>query len=510
MIPALRVAPRPLIVASTVISGVFFAFLPLVPAKAQAARPAPAVKSHAITNPTVVEGTVPALLVSDIHFDPFHDPAKTKQLATAPVSEWRSILSATPSSDQPQAFAALQQSCHARGVDTPYVLLRASLSAMHARQPDAKFMTVTGDLMAHGFPCRFAAVFPGAASGDYEAFALKTIAFVMEELRHEFPAIPVYAALGNNDSGCEDYRLDPGSNFVAQAGKILAQGLPASQQQQAIRQSAAGSYYSVTMALPMREARIIAVNDLFLSPKYNTCAGKQDTSGATAEMAWLEQQLSDARQLKQKVWIIGHIPPGVDPYSTVLKFRDVCGGQSPVLFLASDRMADLMVEYADVVRLGIFGHTHMDEMRLLEPSAGSALAAEGHRVAVKLVPSISPVDGNNPSFTVARVNPSTAQLQDYDVIAASNQTGVGTTWSTEYNFAKTYHQAVFSSATLKKMTDSFSKDRGANTLPSQAYIRDYFVGDMSRALTPFWPTYVCAVQNHTTKGFAACVCSTPQ
>ena len=81
------------------------------------------------------------------------------------------------------------------------------------------------------------------------------------------------------------------------------------------------------------------------------------------------------------------------------------------MFLSSDKMADLLIEYGDVIRLGIFAHSHMDEIRLLEPE-GSA-SSPAHGVAIKMVPSISPVDGNNPSFTVARVNPSSAVLQNY-------------------------------------------------------------------------------------------------
>ena len=53
----------------------------------------------------------------------------------------------------------------------------------------------------------------------------------MEELRASFPGMPVYVALGNNDTGCGDYQLDAGSSFLAQAGKIVAEGLPPSQQQ---------------------------------------------------------------------------------------------------------------------------------------------------------------------------------------------------------------------------------------------------------------------------------------
>jgi sphingomyelin phosphodiesterase acid-like 3 len=226
-------------------------------------------------------------------------------------------------------------------------------------------------------------------------------------------------------------------------------------------------------------------------------------------MAWLERQLQEARESGQSVWVMGHIPTGIDPYSTVAKLRDVCEGQAPVEFLSSDKMADLMVEYADVVRLAIFGHTHMDEMRLLEPAGGKAPGAEADRVAVKVVASISPVDGNHPSFTEARVNPNSARLENYEVIAASNQTGVAASWTTEYDFAKTFHEPEFSPSTVKKLIDEFRNDRFANTAASQAYIRDYFVGDMSLELTPFWPEYVCALSNHTAKAFAACVCSAP-
>ena len=38
--------------------------------------------------------TVPAVLLSDLHFDPFHDPAKTALLVQAPVKQWDAILDA--------------------------------------------------------------------------------------------------------------------------------------------------------------------------------------------------------------------------------------------------------------------------------------------------------------------------------------------------------------------------------------------------------------------------------
>ncbi len=456
--------------------------------------------------------TIAALLVSDIHFDPFHDPAKVQQLVDAPISQWSSILSAPPSPDQPQDFAALQKTCHARGVDTPFSLLHSSLEAMRSRQPDAQFLTVSGDLLAHSFSCRFTTLFPGSTESDYQAFVLKTLSFVMGELRAGFPGVPVYVALGNNDTACGDYRLDPGSDFLLRSGRIIADGLPPSQQRQARKEFAKGGYYSLTMAAPMRDTRLIVVNDIFLSPNYSTCAGRPDSAATPAEMLWFEEQLAEARRMGQRVWVMGHIPPGVNPYSTVAKIKDVCGNEAPEMFLSSDKLADLMIEYGDVIRLGIFAHTHMDEMRLLEPQ-GSAQqnsfehSVFKHSVAIKIVPSISPVDGNNPSFTVARVNRATAALRDYEVIAASNQSGIATTWSKEYDYAQAYHEAQFSPSTVKKLIAEFENDRGATTEASQEYIRNYFVGDRSSELKGFWPLYVCALANHTAKAYAACVCS---
>lgn len=449
--------------------------------------------------------TVPALLVSDIHFDPFYDPDKVKKLIAAPASQWRSILSEPPSPNQQKAFDALQQTCRARGADTSFALFLSSLAAMRAAQPNAKFMTVSGDLIAHGFSCRYATLEPGSTPSDSRAFVLKTLSFVMGELRAAFPGIPVYMALGNNDSDCGDNRLDAGSDFLAQAGRIAAEGLSASQREQAAREFATGGYYSVTMAEPMRATRIVVLNDLFLAPQYRTCAGKPDAACAAREMGWLEQQLAQARQVGQKAWVVGHIPPGIDPFSTVMRFRNVCGGETPVMGLQSDKLADVLMEYADVVRLGIFGHTHMDEMHLLEPEGGKPELAGEHRVALKTVPSISPVNGNRPAFTVARVNPSTAMLVDYKVVAASNRTGIAATWATEYDYGQTYREAEFSPAALQKLIGEMKADGGVK---SKAYIRNFFAGDLSTMLSPFWPQYACTLDNHTAKAYTACVCAT--
>ena len=448
------------------------------------------------------DATIPALLVGDIHFDPFHDPAKVPQLIGAAESQWSTILAAPASPDQQQAFASLQRKCPTRGVDTSYALLQSALGAMRTKQPDAQFVTVSGDLIAHSFFCRYKAILPESTQSDYQAFVLKTLSFVTGVLRASFPAVPIYIALGNNDTPCDDYRLDAGSDFLSQVGKIITTGLPLSQQQQALQAFAEGGHYSLTMPAPVRDTRLLVINDLFMSTHYRTCAGTPDVTATTAELAWLREQLNQARQSGQKVWVMGHIPPGIDLYSTVTHLRDVCGTGAADMFLSSDALPDLLVEFGDAVRLGIFAHSHMDEIRLLEPSGGTP----GHSVAIKVVPSISAIDGNNPSFTIARVNPSLAQLQNYEVIAASNQTGIATKWSKEYGYAQTYHAADFAPSSVKDLVTKFENDRSGKTGASEAYIHNFYVGRSSE-LELFWPEYLCLLRNHTAKAFAACACS---
>ena len=148
------------------------------------------------------------------------------------------------------------------------------------------------------------------------------------------------------------------------------------------------------------------------------------------------------------------------------------------MFLSSEALPDLMAGYGDVIQLAIFAHTHMDEVRLLIPANGDA----AHRpVAVKMVASISPIDGNNPSFTLATIDPANAILADYRVIAASNQTGIDTNWTEEYDFAQMYHEPAFTATTLGSLIAGFKADPMAQTssepeLPARLHDRGRYAG----------------------------------
>ncbi len=449
---------------------------------------------------------VRALLVSDIHFEPFWDPAKAAQLAEAPASAWKGILTAPATGGREQRFDELQRTCGARGPDTSYVLYESSLKAMQVAVPDARFITLSGDLLAHKFHCKFNTILPQASAEEYRAFVRKTIEFTLDQLHEALPAARLYAALGNNDSDCDDYKLDAHSEFLKQTGELVADQLPKAQQASIEATFDSGGYYAAPLPPPLKQAEILVLDDVFMSRQYATCGGVKDSAGASEQLDWLRAKLEEARRKKENVWVMGHIPPGVDPYSTLRKFRNVCTGESPEMFLSSDDLPNLLAEYGDVIRLGVFGHTHMDEMRLLRGSEASSAHGD---VAVKLVPSISPVNGNNPSFTVAAIDTVTAQLADYQIFRSSNLTGIDASWTEEYDFDRTYKEQLFSAKTLASLTKGFVADVPAIKPPSEAYLRSYYVRDRSLELRLLWPQYSCALSNYTAESYSSCRCVTP-
>ncbi len=375
---------------------------------------------------------------------------------------------------------------------------------MEMAAPDAKFITLSGDLIAHSFPCKYKKLMPQSTPEEYRQFVEKTIKFVLGSLRGAFPAAPVYAALGNNDSDCDDYKVDANSDFLAQTGVLVSEGFAPSQRKAAQRTFAAAGYYSVPLPVPLEHTQLLVLDDVFMSRKYAACSGKADPAGAEAQIDWLRQKLTEARQKNKRVWVMGHIPPGIDPFATAIKLRNVCGGKAPDMFLTSDALPDLLAEFGDVIQLAIFGHTHMDEMRLLK-TYGQDASPPG--VAIKMVPSISPIDGNMPSFTVALVDSPSAKLADFQVFASSNESGIDATWNEEYDYAEAYKQSDFSAESLTRLVAGFQADPDASTGHSETYLRNYYVRDRSLELRLFWAQYVCAVSTYSIDAYRNCRCS---
>jgi sphingomyelin phosphodiesterase acid-like 3 len=455
--------------------------------------------------------TIPALFLSDIHFDPYADPAKVAKLNASPASDWVALLATPDSPTRAADTAALSKACPTRGLDTNAALFRSSLAALHANASHSTFVTLSGDLLAHSFDCKYKILLPESTHAGYLSFVEKTIRYEISSLRKALPGVPIYVAMGNNDSGCTDYALDPTHDeFLALTAKIVAEALPAPDRAAVLRDFTLGGYYNVPLA-HVPNTRLVVLDDVYLSSSYITCAGKPDPAPAAAQLAWLQTQLTEARNLHQRVWVLAHIPPGVNLYASARSLLTLCEGSQPNLFLSSEKLAEVLAANADVVRLALFGHTHSDEIRLLlpeRPTDNDQRSTPPLGVPVKIVASITPVNGNNPSFTLATIDPATATLADYTVIAASNPLRDDTTqWGPSYTYSAAYHQRAFDSAALLSLISALQADPGATTPASQAYLQNYAPGEPSPILQLAWPQYTCSLNHDSAAAFTACSCA---
>jgi sphingomyelin phosphodiesterase acid-like 3 len=255
----------------------------------------------------------------------------------------------------------------------------------------------------------------------------------------------------------------------------------------------------------MHNTRLIALQDIFESTHYRECNGEGSTAPAADQIAWLRAQLTKARQNGEQVWVMAHIPPGVDVYTAYHRYLfapgEACNVRQPQMFLSSPALGDTLAEFGDIVRLAIFAHTHMDEIKLLAGPNGTA-------VPVKLVPSISPINGNDPSFIVAQVSPQTAILKDYEVYTASNAQGAD--WGREYRFSEVYHLPDFSANSVQQLTSALIADKAGEDQTSRAYERYFLSGGGTFAalgLQRLWPEYSCSLRERDPAAFHRCMCS---
>ncbi len=491
-------------------------------------------------------------MLSDIHFDPFHDPAKLPQLLTEPIDHWPAILNSPTSPTQAADLQTLQNQCGGRALDTPWPLLKTTLAAAHNAEARPLFVTLSGDILTHEFPCRFRHTAPNTTPQELVAFSAKTVTFVLAQLRQAYPRTPVYASLGNNDSGCNDYRENPDDLFLKQT----ADALRAATLDLKVTFTPEGDY-AIPLPAPIEHTRLLVLEDIFESREFTTCAGSPDRTAEAAQIHWLRTQLADARTHNDHVWLMSHIPPGVDVYNSFRRYifqpAGLCNA-TPRPFLADTALPDALLDYADTVRLAVFGHSHMDEFRLLhrpaptaistalssrpEPSAtpssrpnelssrperseverpavGDARAEGTSQPAIpaKLVPSISPYAGNRPAFLVATVDPHTAILKDWRTFVSPSPDGSTPPWTEAYRFTTAFHVPDFSAASAEKLTSAFTADKSGQSPESTAFRQHYYPGDIglyALGLAQIWPAFACSAREVRPSAVHDCICGTPQ
>jgi sphingomyelin phosphodiesterase acid-like 3 len=429
--------------------------------------------------------TQQVVVFSDLHFDPFYDPTLADSLAGADVLRWPQVLER--SSDKTYS---------PNGKDTNYALMQSALRAMHQAAPATRLVLIAGDFLAHGFPENFRRSARDTSAAALAAFTARTVQFLAQQIGRAFPDAQILPALGNNDSGCGNYMVEPGSAFLrsfAEAWQPLVNrrgDVPDFVQTFAV----AGHY---TAAAPLIHARVVVMNDVYWTPRYKNPCGSPSSDPAGDAVTWLNRALADSRSRGEPVWLLMHVPVGIDVFAT-LTSKD----SALVMMLAPARAADLissMRQFGGTVRYAIHGHTHMTEFRVVGAADGTpAVGSQG-------IPAVSPVYGNNPSFVVLTVDSASGRITDYAMHVLTNLSeagpGVPGLWAEEYDLRTAYGLDGLSARSLFELEASIAGD----SVVRANYLRFYDSGTGRSAPTAAtWRAYWCGIANLESAAYVRC------
>jgi sphingomyelin phosphodiesterase acid-like 3 len=454
-------------------------------ANSQPAAPAPAVAGQ-------------VLVMSDLHFDPMADPGLVDQLAAVEPEQWSAVLDS--SSDR---------SLGRYGRDSNWMLLRSALQHMAETLPKPGFVLISGDFLAHGFRQEFDAAAKDHSDAAYRIFVRKTMQFLGLQLEQNFPATPILPALGNNDEECGDYQLQPGGPFLADTLPILRRLVGTAGGQGFDRDwKGYGNYTARAGGI-----RVLSTNTNFLSIHYrNACGSSADGDPAKATLAWLEAELAAAKEAQERVWLVYHIPPGIDGFATLR--RGACPDTMIPMWDQTHAAAflALLKRYADTVAAGFAGHTHMDDFRLIGD-------ADGRYGFALITPAVSPIFGQNPAFRTVVYDTQGGILDQttYDLTNLPQATaagGVSPEWRAEYTFTRQWSLPRVDLPSLDRLysliTDApAQREQWHRIFPGSSPVYWAPFSGESEQLAQAVRAFRCASGNLAPSDYGQCYCNSP-
>lgn len=432
-------------------------------------------------------GVAPFKIVvfSDVHFNPFYDPAIFQSLLNAPESEWAEIFNGSTVTG-PQTW----------GQDTYYPLLMRTFAKVCGQAARTPFVIFPGDILTHEFSSKFYALYGATDEAAMRAFTLKTVAFFAAQVREHCGDIPIMPSLGNNDSYAGDYQITPGGKFLSDTSNIYLSTLmmnKAGEESFTSTWTAGGYYVANSLA---SDLAIINLNTILFSR--HSPSGYE--AATLAQLSWFREALASTRAEGRRVWLLLHIPPGIDIFSTVTSYMDDTGHLSDATMMWQDEyqagFLETLGEYSDIIDAIFAGHTHMDEYRL-------AIKVGASRQGwVMTTPSISPIYGNNPAFKILTVSGGGWKTSDYESLNNSlSQT------DQIFRYYYTFSDVYGLSGILENSFPTLYQELGTDETKHQTYVDFYYSGhnETSPINDTNWPAYRCGIGEMLKESYLQCV-----
>ncbi|KAF7307444.1 SER THR protein phosphatase family protein [Mycena indigotica] len=388
------------------------------------------------------------LHVSDFHLDPRYATGAEANCTSGLCCRSHGFNSASPNTTLFPAPRFGAFNC-----DTPLALGLAALQAIPvltgAKGTGFDFTVYTGDLVSHDPDNQL--------SRDYVTY---TETVVFDLFKRTLGSGPVYAALGNHDSynQAQDAHHALGDS-LAQQFQWNYDHLAALWQHESWLPAAAvalaRAHYSAYMVQRHDGFRVICLNtDMWYRANYFNYI-QLDTPDNSGMLRFLTDELQDAEDAGDRVWIIGHVLSGWD-------------GSNP-LVNPTDLFYQIIDRYSPhVVANVFFGHTHEDQasqlhssfrtkseakarpqssMPTTQPTSAQGLRKPWHGW---IGPSLTPLNHLNSGFRMYEVDSSTFDIMnaytwksDVNTFSAlDHQLEFGPPYSFEYSTRDTYGPSV--------------------------------------------------------------------
>lgn len=293
-----------------------------------------------------------------------------------------------------------------------------------AMQEDVQFILFLGDLSAH-YACIGDCYLPPGKRFKHNEDISQALAGL-----HGIAAKsgkPLFYLPGNNDAIAGNYHSfadDRGQTPIslAQASPLFFPAIvPSSATTPPGLVSNPNARLGYYAAYPVEGIRLIALNTVIYSPKYESADGITQQVAGDEQMTWLAGQLKEATAKKEKVYIAMHIPPGLD-----YKKNAMWATARPW----ERRLLALCTKYQSTIAGVLFSHTHMDELRRLYDTTGKYVT----EVAIA-APGVSPNHKTNPAIKTVTYDARSKELLDF----TTHYTKSYTTWGSDsYTFSQTY------------------------------------------------------------------------
>ena len=418
-------------------------------------------------------------MLSDLHFDPYSDPAIMEELGAKLL---------------PGCGAPAAASYSRFGSDTNYPLLKSTLENVTAMAATNHihydYAIITGDFLVHDFDTTYRKCVGGGAE-SYRKFARDTLGFVDREIAKALPGVPTFAALGNNDSDQGDY-AEPSDSFLQDVGRDWSHAwgkFPPAAREKALASFTRAGNYAVPSPVTPKHDFVILNSNLWVARNTQACSDADpDPRG---QFQWLVQVLGDVKRAGGTASLVLHILPGVDAMKSSL-------GAPRLLWTdrCTQRFIAVLSDFRGVVDGMYAGHIHRDDFRLLPDREGHPL------LSIHVVPSVSPVYLNNPAVEIGWYDRKNGELRDYAPFYL-DLTSPQPAWAMEYVFSQAYGRGQVNLDVIGELSRAIQQHSSQSGV-GKSYARYYAAGAPSLLTPDNWLTYTCTQTEMTLSDYAHC------